>query len=386
MSLASSIGLTIQLPKFEGPLSLLLYLIKKEEMDIFDIEIHRITNQYFEYIRQMKEMDLEVAGEFVAMAATLIQIKSQLLLPQYNEAGEVIEVEDPRKELVQRLLEYQKFQEAARGLNDRPWLGRDVWGRGYKEKWEELAEEIELEDNALFSLISSYRKAVRSLQKRVHKVAAKAQSVASRIMEIKDRLFINQRVAMGDLITAVEDRRRQVLMTFLSALELAKMGFVRLFQTEHQQEIYIEALKEIDANGISRVEEYEKVQEPAAGEAAVVASETSAVQMEIDLSASLDSGQGELTVSSEVVSEDGAGVESVSAEVEGDVEDVIETSSEFELKDSTFAGEETDEAEINEGEMATDEEILAAEMELAARDEEVAELKIEGEVDGSQEI
>ncbi len=261
MSLASTLGLTIQLPKFEGPLSLLLYLIKKEEMDIFDIEIHRITNQYFEFIRQMKEMDLEVAGDFVAMAATLIQIKSQLLLPQYNEQGQEIEAEDPRKELVQRLLEYQKYQDAAHELAKRPWLGRDVWSRGFKEKWEELSEEIELEDNALFSLISSYRKAMRSVQRRVHRVAAKTQSVANRIMEIRDRLFLNQRIAMGDLINSADDRRRQVLMTFLSALELAKMGFVRLFQSEHQQEIYIEAIKEIDASGISRVEEYQSVQD-----------------------------------------------------------------------------------------------------------------------------
>lgn len=262
MAAATTLGLKIQLPKFEGPLSLLLYLIKKEEMDIFDIEIHRITNQYFEFIRQMRELDLEVAGEFVAMAATLIQIKSQLLLPQYNEAGEAIEVEDPRKELVQRLLEYQKYQEAARGLAGRPWLGRDVWTRGLKEKWEEMTEEIELEDNALFSLIASYRKAVRSLHRRVHRVTAKAQSVASRIMEIKDRLFIGKKVGLSELITAVDDRRRQVLMTFLSALELAKMGFIKLFQVEYQGELYIEAVKEIDANGISRVEEYEKVQSP----------------------------------------------------------------------------------------------------------------------------
>lgn len=376
MSLASTIGLTIQLPKFEGPLSLLLYLIKKEEMDIFDIEIHRITNQYFEYIRQMKEMDLEVAGEFVAMAATLIQIKSQLLLPQYNEAGEVIEVEDPRKELVQRLLEYQKFQEAARGLNDRPWLGRDVWGRGYKEKWEELVEEIELEDNALFSLISSYRKAVRSLQKRVHKVAAKAQSVASRIMEIKDRLFLNQRVAMGDLITAVEDRRRQVLMTFLSALELAKMGFVRLFQTEHQQEIYIEALKEIDASGISRVEEYEKVQDVTPGSEAAASVLTAPVQMDMEITP----------------------------------EPEVQLSPEFELKESSFEEADSEEPEINEADMATDEEILAAEIELAASEivpeapldnvfespveaveesaavESVMDTNTEGEINESQEV
>ena len=105
--------LLIQLERFEGPMGLLLHLIRKEEMDIFDIKINEITTQYLEYIKLMKELDLEVAGEFVAMAATLIHIKSRMLLPQYDENGEVVENADPRKELVQRLLEYQKFQEAA---------------------------------------------------------------------------------------------------------------------------------------------------------------------------------------------------------------------------------------------------------------------------------
>lgn len=454
MSLASTIGLTIQLPKFEGPLSLLLYLIKKEEMDIFDIEIHRITNQYFEYIRQMKEMDLEVAGEFVAMAATLIQIKSQLLLPQYNEAGEVIEVEDPRKELVQRLLEYQKFQDAAKELAQRPWLGRDVWNRGFREKFDEsVIEEIELEDNALFSLIASYRKAIRSVQKRIHKVAAKTQSVASRIMEIRDRLFINQRVPMSELITAIDDRRRQVLMTFLSALELAKMGFVRLFQTEAQQEIYIEALREIDASGISRVEEYEKVQDTPMNEGLIaetggasVPTPTSPAQLSLVENSDLGSGDSQIENLAETEIETRASTTPVVAVSPSEIDqsDVSATVSslassaaanldflsssapnatEIELTDAEalnlipdselsndFAM--TEEENLDEGlEMATDEDILAAEQELANLGEDLevesaqtteptAELSAEeggilisnqdheptGENDGTQEI
>ena len=143
----------IQLPRFEGPLDLLLYLIRKEEMNIMEIEIHKITAQYLEFIQLMKELDLEVAGEFVAMAATLLQIKSKLLLPTYDENGEVIENEDPRKELVQRLLEYEKYKEAAKALLDRPWLGRDIWTRGVREKFGEVEEEIVLEDNALFYIL-----------------------------------------------------------------------------------------------------------------------------------------------------------------------------------------------------------------------------------------
>lgn len=252
-------SLTIQLPKFEGPLALLLYLIRKEEMDIFDIKIHEITHQYLEYIKLMKELDLEVAGEFVAMAATLIHIKSRMLLPQYDENGEIVENIDPRKELVQRLLEYQKYQEAAKSLYERPLLGRDVFARGIREKLETPEEEILLEDNALFSLISAYRSAVRSMKQKVHQVKAKAQSIASRILELKDYLIVGTRTTMSALITSAENRRQQTLITFLSLLELGKMEFVFITQTENYQEIYIEPRRSIEANMLDRVEEYDSM-------------------------------------------------------------------------------------------------------------------------------
>lgn len=252
-------SVTVQLPQFEGPLALLLYLIKKEEMDIMDIPIATITARYLEYIRMMKELDLEMAGEFIAMAATLIHVKSRMLLPTYDENGEVMDVEDPRKELVRRLLEYQKYQEAAKMLYDRPLLGRDVYARGIREKLDPKAEEIILEDNALYSLISAYRMAMKSIKKRVHMVAAKAQSIASRILEIKDRLFVGQKVALSELINEIENRRQQILITFLSALELGKIGMVSLFQTEIYGEIWLEAKKEITGEVISTVEEYDNL-------------------------------------------------------------------------------------------------------------------------------
>lgn len=252
-------SLTIQLPKFEGPMALLLYLIRKEEMDIFDIKINQITGQYLEYIKLMKELDLELAGEFIAMAATLIHIKSRMLLPSYGENGEIVENEDPRRELVQRLLEYQKYQEAGKNLYERPLLGRDVFSRGTREKLEAKDEEIVLEENALFSLISAYRNALRSIKNKIHQVAAKAQSIASRILQIKDRLLVGSKVAMSDLIEEVSDKRKQVLITFLSLLELGKLGFVSLYQTETYQEIYIEARKPIDLAALDRVEEYDSL-------------------------------------------------------------------------------------------------------------------------------
>lgn len=250
----------IQLSQFEGPLDLLLYLIRKEEMDIMDIQIHKITAQYLEYIQLMKELDLEVAGEFIAMAATLLQIKSRLLLPSYDENGEVIETEDPRKELVQRLLEYEKYKEAAKALESRPWLGRDIWTRGVRESFGEREEEIILEDNALFSLISMYRRVLRSAKKKIHQVTAKTQSIGSRILELKDYLIPGSRVSFFSLIAGAQEQVKQKLITFLSLLELGKLGFATLYQSEAYQDIWVDTLKPIETDVLSRVEEYSQIQ------------------------------------------------------------------------------------------------------------------------------
>ncbi len=264
-------ALHFHLERFEGPLGLLLHLIRKEEMDIFDINIHQITQQYLAYIKAMKQLDLEMAGDFVAMAATLIQIKSRMLLPNYNEDGEVIEGEDPRKELVQKLLEYQKFQDVAKQLYDRTLLGRDVFVRGERLSLEPETEgEILMEeDNALYALILSYRKAIRSMKKSIHKVAGALQSIASRVMEMRHFLVVGQRRRFSELIrlsgpnaSAPESREQvtgQVLVTFLSLLELAKMGFVSLFQSDSFAEIHVETKREIDRDVLSQVESYEGV-------------------------------------------------------------------------------------------------------------------------------
>lgn len=254
--------LLIQLERFEGPLGLLLHLIRKEEMDIFDIDINQITTQYLEYIKAMKRLDLELAGDFVAMAATLIHIKSKMLLPQYNEQGEEILDADPRKELVQKLLEYQKYQEAAKNLNKRPLLNRDVFLRGERLNLnpETDGEIIIEEENALFALISAYRHAIKNVKSGVHKVVAALQSISERIMEMKDKLIPGQRVVFSDFIT-VEGvgvaRTGQILVTFLSLLELAKIGFVSLFQAENFSEIHIDAKKPIERDVLERVESYD---------------------------------------------------------------------------------------------------------------------------------
>ncbi len=256
-------SIRVQLQQFEGPLDLLLYLIRKEEMDIFNINVTEITKQYLDFIKIMKEFDIEVAGEFIAMASTLIQIKSRMLLPQYNEQGDVVETEDPRKELVQKLLEYEKFKEAAKNLYDRPLLNRDQWARGVREKLEVNDNDIELEDNALFSLIGSFRKMMKLANKRIHKVSIKLQSIAGRILEMKDLLIVGRQVTMMELfnhsITDIKEKSRNALITFLSLLELGKMGLVSLYQTENYSDIYVTAVKPIEGDVVSRVEEYDNI-------------------------------------------------------------------------------------------------------------------------------
>ncbi len=253
-------SIRVQLQQFEGPLDLLLYLIRKEEMDIFNINIVEITTQYFDFIKLMKEFDLEVAGDFIAMASTLIHIKSKMLLPQYDENGEVVENVDPRKELVQKLLEYEKFKEASKSLYERPLLNRDVWGRGIREKLEVIDDEIELEDKALFSLIASYRKALASLNKKIHKVTVKLQSISSRIVEMKFFLKPGTTIRMADMLSQnIVDqvqKSRQALITVLSLLELGKLGYVSLYQTETYGDIHIQTKKDIEDDVLSRVEEY----------------------------------------------------------------------------------------------------------------------------------
>ncbi len=259
----------VQLDRFEGPLGLLLHLIREQEMDIFNINIHEITRQYLEYIKTMRRLDLEVAGEFVAMAATLIHIKSRMLLPQYNEEGEEVS-EDPRKELVQKLMEYKKFRELSTELYKRPLLGRDVFTRGEREDVEALEEgELVLEENPLFSLIASFRGAMKNMKKTVHNVSSSLKSIAERILEIKDRLIVGQRTVMRELITETENMSNQVLLTFLSLLELAKMGFISVFQNEAFADIFIDTKRTIDRDVVSQVENYDSVNASATAEAII---------------------------------------------------------------------------------------------------------------------
>ncbi|MBX2986445.1 MAG: segregation/condensation protein A [Bdellovibrionaceae bacterium] len=343
--------ITVQLPHFEGPLGLLLYLIRKDEMDIMDIKIHEITSQYLDYIKLMKELDIEVAGEFIAMAATLIHIKSRMLLPQYDENGEIVETEDPRKELVQKLLEYQKYQEAAKLLYERPLVGRDLWLRGHRERLNPKEEEIEVDESGLFGLITSYRRLLRAAHKRVHKVAAKTKSIAGRILEMKDRLVVGARLTLQELVTSTEEKARETLITFLSLLELGKLGFVRLAQTEPYADIWIVTQKPVEADAISRVEEYDNLHADEVAERLTEKAEPPARGEDFAL---MSTAEGDAVVfegamSAEFIAAGGTGEDDLLKEIEN-------------LKLELSAGEAV------EG-VASDDDILAAEAETDLNDD-----------------
>ena len=220
---------TFRLEMFEGPLDLLLHLIQKNELDITNIPIALITDQYLEYLKLMKVLNLDTAGEYLLMASTLLHIKSKMLLPKSSEAEEE-EGEDPRAELVRRLMEYQKYKMAAGDLERRPMLDRDVFGRPHLKEQEEPEEEGRLEVN-LFELLEALRKVLeRARPEAFHEVVLDRLTVEERMEEVLAFLQEEKRNMAFHLLFPEGASRRMIIVTFLAILELVKMKLVRLFQ------------------------------------------------------------------------------------------------------------------------------------------------------------
>ncbi|NVN91717.1 MAG: segregation/condensation protein A [Desulfuromonadales bacterium] len=226
----------VRLDKFDGPLDLLLHLIKKNELDIYDIPIADITRQYLEYIRLMKDLNLDVAGDFLLMASTLLQIKSALLLPRDEENLGDEEEPDPRAELIRRLLEYQQYKEAGQLLGARALLGRELFVRSYPEA--ELLAEHQDEgplDVELFDLVEAFRSLLARIPvETFHEVAAAdSLSIADSINEILALLQEREMVEFDDLV--MDDfTRERVIVSFLALLELCRLRMIRIFQNTHQ--------------------------------------------------------------------------------------------------------------------------------------------------------
>jgi segregation and condensation protein A len=233
-------GYSVHLDTFDGPLDLLLHLIRKNELDICDISIAVITRQYLDYIKLMKELNLEVAGDFLVMAATLLQIKSRMLLPlDEPEVGEE-EEGDPRAELIRRLMEYQQYKEAGMLIGARALLGREVFVRSCSDPVLAAARNVEGPlEVSLFDLVDAFRVLLERIPaEHFHDVAAaETFSIADCINEILSLLQEHDTLQFDDLVRE-EFTRERVIVTFLALLELCRLKLIRIFQNGHQGSIW----------------------------------------------------------------------------------------------------------------------------------------------------
>jgi segregation and condensation protein A len=223
----------IKLDIFEGPLDLLLYLIKKNEIDIYNIPVALITQQYLEYLNIIKSLNLDLAGEYLVMASTLIHIKSRMLLPVPEEPSAEDLEDDPRAELVRQLLEYQTFKEAATELSQRPLLERDVFKRSaaLPEETKKTTDEDELIEVSIFELIEAFHNIVARLDKKeLMEIDLEKLSLTDIINDVMERLMLEKNLTFEELLGERKDRRR-VVYTFLALLELIKLKMIKAYQT-----------------------------------------------------------------------------------------------------------------------------------------------------------
>jgi segregation and condensation protein A len=243
----------ISLPAFEGPLDLLLHLIQKHELDILDIPISFITEKYLEYLNLMKTLTIDVASEYLVMAATLAHIKSKMLLPAVpadQEDGLEEEEADPRAELVRRLLEYQKYKQAAADLSSRAVLGQDVFERGATE--EPPQGPAPLAPVSLFALIDAFNRLASKKKIKVeHEVSFERISITDRINEIVDQLKSREHCTLEELLPD-ECTRADLVVTFLALLEMTRLKMTRIYQTDPLSPIHIQLAlvrEDADASG-----------------------------------------------------------------------------------------------------------------------------------------
>src|SRR5207247_5468056 len=230
----------VKLAVFEGPLDLLLYLIKQDEIDIYDISLERITTQYLEYMQAVKALNIELAGEFIVMAANLIYLKSRSLLPRdqqppEEDAGE----DDPRWELIRQLIEYKKFKEAAAELNMRSLEQERIFVRE-AGSMSALQEPLRLDEVGIFQLISAFQTVLKRIEARqeVQEIFSERFSVSEKIDSILQRVATGALLRFSDLFGAAASRV-EVVVTFLALLELIRLKQVRAVQKNVFEEIEI---------------------------------------------------------------------------------------------------------------------------------------------------
>jgi segregation and condensation protein A len=230
----------VTLEVFEGPLDLLLYLIKKDEVDIYDIPIGRITDQYMEYLKLMKVLDLNIAGDFIVMSATLMLIKSRMLLPVDERKEMEEEDEDPRWDLVRQLVEYKKFKDAADHLEDLELYQENVFGR--ESEHVELGDppDVDLRDASIFDLIASLNEALgRVEEESLQEIFAEEYTVSQKVTYIIETIRATKRLCITDLFTGMKSRQ-EIVCTFLAVLELIKLNRIAAVQDDRFGQIMVE--------------------------------------------------------------------------------------------------------------------------------------------------
>jgi segregation and condensation protein A len=227
--------LKIRLGEFAGPLDLLLYLIRQEQANIFDIPIAKITDEYVKYVRLMKQLDIAVAADFLVMAAQLIEIKSKMLLPRDPTAEAEEELEDPRQELVDRLLEYEKFKAAAEMLYERSTVEQAVFPRGKIESDDHNAEI----SATVFDLISVFQKVVVRRKDEVKlEIEREEVSLAEMLRRLKERIVNEAEVSVLAFFEEMQTRR-EVVTAFIAVLEVVRSEHIRLVQKKTFGDIYL---------------------------------------------------------------------------------------------------------------------------------------------------
>jgi segregation and condensation protein A len=241
----------VSLPEFEGPLDLLLHLCQKHELDILDIPISFVTEKYLEYLAVMQLMNLDLAAEYLLMAATLAHIKSKMLLPapppgQEDEA--LLDEMDPREALIKRLLEYQKYKLAGETLAARGIAGRDVFGRGVVLEEAKVEGLAPLAEVPVYSLVEAFQRVLaRAKVKLAHDVIPDRISITDRIHEVFDLLTARRRASFDELFDE-NATRFDLVVTFLALLEMTRLRMMRLYQADALGPLHVELADGADAN------------------------------------------------------------------------------------------------------------------------------------------
>lgn len=240
----------IKLNEFEGPLDLLLFFIQRDEIDIHDIPISKITAEFCEYVHYMQVLDIELAGDFILMAATLIQIKAKMLL--YRPEEQVEEEEDPRYELVKRLLEYKRFKDASQEFAGLEEEERNVFHRNDFDgdyKIDETVEDLSIQNLTLYNLIKAYKYAIEHQPKEVvHNIIRLNVSIDEQIEYVNLLCSENENVSFLKMIENMEKIR--VVVTFIAILEMIKNGIIGVKLDNSLTDFYVFKLAEIPEGGI----------------------------------------------------------------------------------------------------------------------------------------